>query len=101
MGGNRMKRIIVAVMAAALLVGLAAGSSASSASSASSGSGSSSSAGSSATISILTISDLSGPTKVYGVLLPAAVNAAVAYFNSIGGIDGHHVTATNLNDNGD
>jgi branched-chain amino acid transport system substrate-binding protein len=45
--------------------------------------------------------DLTGPTKVYGDVDLASMQASAKYWNAHGGIDGHPVTITSINDNGD
>jgi Periplasmic binding protein len=47
------------------------------------------------------VADTSGPTKVYGTIDVASEKASAAYWNAHGGIDGHPISITVLNDNGD
>jgi hypothetical protein len=50
---------------------------------------------------LLMVIDTSGPTKVYGTVDLASMQAAVKYWNGHGGILGHPITIKTLNDNGD
>jgi branched-chain amino acid transport system substrate-binding protein len=50
---------------------------------------------------VVMVSDLSGPTKVYGAIDAAALKGTAAYLNQRGGIIGHPIATTVLNDNGD
>jgi hypothetical protein len=45
--------------------------------------------------------DNTGPTKAIGVVDQAAMQAGVKYFNAHGGLGGHQIKLTVLNDNGD
>jgi ABC-type branched-subunit amino acid transport system substrate-binding protein len=83
----------------ALVVGCGSSSSSSSASSASSGSAAKTPAN--APITVLSIGDTTGPTKVYGQVSLAALQGAAAYWNAHGGVDGHHVVVHHVSDNGD
>ena len=65
--------------------------------SSSSGSGSSKSS----PFNVVMVADTSGPTKVYGVVDVASMKGAAAYWNAHGGIVGHPIKVTVLNDNGD
>src|SRR5580692_8227462 len=47
------------------------------------------------------VTDQTGPYSIYGKQYYTALEAAAAYFNTKGGIGGHHITITDLNDNGD
>jgi branched-chain amino acid transport system substrate-binding protein len=64
---------------------------------------SSSSSGKSKTSSfnVVMVADTSGPTKTYGVVDVASMKGAAAYWNAHGGILGHPIKVTVLNDNGD
>ena len=52
-------------------------------------------------INILAINDTSGYTKVYGTQENLGLEAGAAYVNAHGGILGHKVVVTTVNDNGD
>ena len=56
------------------------------------------SASSHAPIKVLAITDPSGPTKVYGAVQIAALNGAADYDNAHGGIMGHKVQITIMDD---
>lgn len=73
----------------------------SSSNSTSSSAGGKSSASASSPFHVVMINDITGPTKVYGVIDLASMKAAATYLNQNGGILGHKVTVTELNDNGD
>jgi ABC-type branched-subunit amino acid transport system substrate-binding protein len=104
----------LSVIAVALVVGACGSSSgsssssstaASAAASSSSGSASSSAAASGTAtgspFNILMVIDTSGPTKAIGTVDEAAEKASAAYWNANGGILGHPIKITVLNDNGD
>jgi branched-chain amino acid transport system substrate-binding protein len=82
-------------------------SSASSSSSSASGGSSSSSSGSASNTAskspfkVVMVADTSGPTKVYGTVDVASIQESAKYWNARGGILGHPITVTVLNDNGD
>jgi branched-chain amino acid transport system substrate-binding protein len=85
-----------------VVAGLAAAcGSSSSSSNSSGGSGGGGKTASNAPITILSIGDTTGPTKTIGQTHLAGLQAAAAYFNAHGGIDGHHVVITHFSDNGD
>jgi branched-chain amino acid transport system substrate-binding protein len=106
-------RFLRAAVLACVLAAAAAGcgssgssssSSTSSSSGAAAGAGSSASSSASATkapITILSIGDTTGPTKVIGVTHLDGLEAAAAYYNAHGGIDGHKVIVHHFSDNGD
>jgi hypothetical protein len=50
---------------------------------------------------VLQVIDTTGPTKVYGLIDEASMKAAAEYWNQHGGILGHPIKITVLNDNGD
>ncbi len=52
-------------------------------------------------VTILSIGDTTGPTKLYGQISWDVTQGAAAYWNSHGGIDGHPVVAHHVSDNGD
>ena len=52
-------------------------------------------------INILAINDTSGYTKVYGIQENLGLEAGAAYVDAHGGILGHKVVVTTVNDNGD
>jgi branched-chain amino acid transport system substrate-binding protein len=82
--------------------GSSASSTAASASSGSSGSTSASSSSSGGSpVTILAIVDTTGPIKAFGAQELAGIQAAAAYYNANGGIDGHHVNVQAVSDNGD
>jgi branched-chain amino acid transport system substrate-binding protein len=120
MKGARTRAVLLAllVLVSALAVAACGSSSSSSSSSTSSaaasgGGATSSSASSSGTsaasngpatgspFTYLMVIDTSGPTKAIGVVDQAAMEASVKYYNAHGGIGGHPVKLTVLNDNGD
>ena len=96
-------RWLAAGLAAFSLAIVAAGCGSSSSSSSSSTSGSSSASTSSANspITILSIGDTTGPTKIIGTTHLAGLEAAAAYYNAQGGIDGHKVVIHHYSDNND
>jgi len=49
---------------------------------------------------VLAILDLSGPSKPYAVVVRRGLDAAAAYLNTRGGIDGKRVVVTSLDDGG-
>jgi branched-chain amino acid transport system substrate-binding protein len=73
----------------------------SSSSSSGSGSGSGSGTSKSSPFSVVMVADTSGPTKVYGTVDVASMKGAAAYWNAHGGILGHRIQVTVLDDNGD
>jgi ABC-type branched-subunit amino acid transport system substrate-binding protein len=90
------------VLAAAC--GLAALLSACGSSSSSSGGGGSAAGGSSgphSPIQVLWIGDTTGPEKTIDDVQKAGIEAAVSYYNSRGGADGHHIELTTVSDNSD
>ena len=97
------KRWITAATLACALATVAAGcGSSNSSSSARSGGGSSGTKSSSNTpMTDLFIGDTSGPTKVIGTTHLAGLEAAAAYYNAQGGIDGHKITIHHYSDNND
>ena len=102
---TRAGRTPAALAALAVMTALAisaCGSSSSSSSSTSSSSKPSSTAtASKSPFTLLMVIDTSGPTKVYGTVDLASMQAAVKYWNGHGGILGHPITIKTLNDNGD
>jgi ABC-type branched-subunit amino acid transport system substrate-binding protein len=52
-------------------------------------------------VSVLAMVDLSGPTKIYGEQELTGINAAAAYYNANGGMDGHPVKVTTVDTTGD
>jgi branched-chain amino acid transport system substrate-binding protein len=109
MRGSKRARSAVLVSLLVPTVALALSACGSSSSSSSAGSSSSSGASGSAATStsskspftVLMVIDTSGPTKAIGVVDEAAMKASAAYWNQHGGILGHPVSITVLNDNGD
>jgi branched-chain amino acid transport system substrate-binding protein len=101
---------VVAIVAVALVVAACGSSSSSSTTSAASSSAASSSAASSGSASgsssskgpiyILSIGDISGPTKIYGGLHYAGDQAAVAYLNAHGGVLGRQLVIKHLDSAG-
>lgn len=91
-----MKRAFAAcaVVAAALLLAACGGSSKPGKSSTSSSSSSKSS--SKAPIQVLSIVDMSGPTKIYGSLHWAGLQAAANYLNANGGVNGRKIEITRV-----
>jgi branched-chain amino acid transport system substrate-binding protein len=77
------------------------GSSSNSSSSTSASSAGSSGASSTAPITILSIGDTTAATKIIGTTHLAGLEAAAAYYNAQGGIDGHKVVIHHMSDNGD
>jgi branched-chain amino acid transport system substrate-binding protein len=108
-----LRRCVLAASAALALtavVGCGSSSSKSSSSSSTSAPAASTSQSSSSTsaagvgkgpIKILSIADTTGPTKLYGSIHEAGLEAGAAYLNSQGGIDGRKVVITHVTDNGD
>ena len=95
------RSVAVAVTACALAIAVGGcGSSSSKGSSSSSGGGTSAKTASKAPITVLSIGDTSGPTKIIGQTHYEGLEAAAAYYNSHGGIGGHHVVIHHVNDNG-
>lgn len=106
-------RGIAALVAACVTVALtAACGSSSDSSTSSSASTSSSSASAAATtaasaasnnspITVLTISDTTGPAKSFEAPTYVGIEAAAAYYNAHGGIMGHHIVVKHVSDNGD
>jgi branched-chain amino acid transport system substrate-binding protein len=123
MKGARMRAALLAllVMVSALAVAACGSSSSSSSSAAASGGGATTSGGGATSSSAssssasaasngpatgspftyLMVIDTTGPTKAIGVVDQAAMEASVKYWNAHGGIGGHPVKLTVLNDNGD
>ena len=109
----RYALLATAILACALAVGACGSSSRSSSSAAASAGGTSTSGGGSAAggsssgtakgspFTYLMVIDTTGPTKAIGVVDQAAMQASVKYFNQHGGIGGHPIKLTILNDNGD
>src|ERR1700744_4608777 len=96
-----LKRVRV-ISIAALVSGLAVsacGSSSSSSGNSSAVSGSKSAQAGSA-FTVLQVIDTSGPTKAYGVVDEAAMKASATYWNQHGGIHGHPIKITVIDDNG-
>jgi branched-chain amino acid transport system substrate-binding protein len=97
----------MALFAVGLTIGLSACGSSSSNSSSSnsntSNSNTSKTSGESKTspFNVVMVADTSGPTKVYGVVDVASMKGAAAYWNARGGVLGHPIKITVLNDNGD
>jgi hypothetical protein len=79
------------VAVAAVVVGVAGAS----------GSTASKAAAAKSPFTVVMAADLSGPTKAYGAVDVASMRASAKYWNQRGGIDGHPITITVLNDNGD
>jgi branched-chain amino acid transport system substrate-binding protein len=88
-------------MAAATIAAIALALAGCTSSSSASGSSGSKPAGATNPINILAIVAKSGPGHKYGTHELTALKAAANYYNSKGGIDGHKVTITSLNTNGD
>jgi branched-chain amino acid transport system substrate-binding protein len=103
MGTRRITATLFACGVAAVAAGCGSSSSSSSSSSASaSASGSSSAAATSkAPITILSIGDTTGMTKVIGQTHLEGLEGAANYYNSQGGIDGHKIVIHHVSDNGD
>jgi branched-chain amino acid transport system substrate-binding protein len=107
-GSKRARRgVLASLLVATTALALSAcgsSSSSSSAGSSSSSAGSGSTAASTSSKSpftVLMVIDTTGPTKAIGVVDEAAMKASAAYWNQHGGILGHPVSITVLNDNGD
>jgi branched-chain amino acid transport system substrate-binding protein len=110
-GSKRTRSAVLALLVvptiAFALSACGSSSSSSSAASASSSGGSGSSSSTAASTSskspftVLMVIDTSGPTKAIGVVDEAAMKASAAYWNQHGGILGHPISITVLNDNGD
>jgi branched-chain amino acid transport system substrate-binding protein len=104
---SRRCRGLIYLIAAALVAvimsacGSSSGTSSTRASTSSGSAGASASAKAKPPITVVAISDLTGPTKSIGLPHAAGVKGAAAYLNAQGGIDGHHVNVQILNDNGD
>jgi Periplasmic binding protein len=93
---KRARVMSIAALVSALAVS-ACGSSSSNSSAAAGGE--SSQTGSAFTV--LQVIDTSGPTKAYGVVDEAAMKASATYWNQHGGILGHPIKITVIDDNGD
>jgi ABC-type branched-subunit amino acid transport system substrate-binding protein len=90
-------RLGVAMLAVAAIGAAGCGSSGSAGGS--SGGGGGQKAGS--PISVLSIGDLTGPTKLYGQQHLAGLRAAADYLNAQGGIEGHQIKIKAVSSNGD
>jgi hypothetical protein len=92
---------LAACAVAAVAAGCGSSSNSSSSSSAGASSSSASASASKAPITILSIGDTTGPTKIIGQTHLAGLEAGAAYYNAHGGIDGHKVIIHHFSDNGD
>jgi branched-chain amino acid transport system substrate-binding protein len=104
---NKKKLIGLAALAlAATTVAACSSSSSTTAGDASAGSSSTSTGNTSSTtsggaVNVLVVADQSGPNKTIGTQEALGVQAGAAYLNAHGGVLGHQVSVTILNDDGD